>query len=558
MPELTIHNGPNAGSKFSFDRSVVIGRGPLADLSFEDPLVSRRHARLSWDDGDCFLSDLGSENGTFLNNARLTDPVRLRNGDSLTFGSVIAEYNEQRADGGAAIAEDVEEPSIRVIHKASDSAVISSRMDADTADAEVASANTEGAPTFKSRQFEFFSEFGRVISHSFDQDRLLSFVLNELMQIVPYVERVFIMLWDEDAETLVPKRARARSGEVEEIAVSRTLLEEVMTSRQGVLVLDSQDDARYQDSGSLRALDIRSAICVPMLFQDQFYGVIQADSSSGVRPFRRRDMALMLGAASQVAMFLAHERLRDRLQQRERVERDMMLARKVQQQFLPQGTPDIPGYDFAVDYSPALAVGGDYYDFPFLSDGRIGIAVGDVSGKGVSAALYVAKLTSDLRYQAVRCAEPAEILRRVNLNLAGGDTAGMFVTLALLALEPKSGKLEVASAGHPLPIVRHRQGEVTSLGKTGDPPLGLDPNTTFAQHGYQLDPSDVVMLYTDGINEAEDRAREMFGEERLRAVVGKSAGVSNLLNAVLSAVKGFVGDNPQSDDITVLCFGREG
>ena len=296
---------------------------------------------------------------------------------------------------------------------------------------------------------------------------------------------------------------------------------------------------------------------MPILCQNEIYGAIQVDTTSGGVPFGHADMSLLVTVATQVGMSLAYADLHARTVERELLEQDMKLARRVQRLFLPQHIPKVPGYSFCVDYSPALEVGGDLYDFLDLPDGRLGIVVGDVSGKGVSAALYVAKLSADVRYISVDHAAPAEILTRVNQVLAQGGEEGMFVTLVLMSLDPTCGEIVVSSAGHLLPFVRNASGQIRALGRAGGAPLGLSQHSTFEQQTYQLEPSDSVVLYTDGVTEAVGKDAELFGERRFQEAIQRSDGSSkDIIGRVLPAVRQFIGDEPQSDDITVLCVRR--
>ena len=188
------------------------------------------------------------------------------------------------------------------------------------------------------------------------------------------------------------------------------------------------------------------------------------------------DLNLVAGIAGTVSITIAYARVHARLLDQQLIERDMMLARKVQQRFLPARPPETSGYGFAVHYEPAMAVGGDFYDFLALADGRVGVAVGDVCGKGVGAALYAAKLGSELRYESVGQSEPAAILARVNNSLAAWSEDGMFVTLVLAVLEPGSGRLTVASARHPFPMLRTRTGVVCDVDGQPGTALGISPD----------------------------------------------------------------------------------
>jgi serine phosphatase RsbU (regulator of sigma subunit) len=256
-------------------------------------------------------------------------------------------------------------------------------------------------------------------------------------------------------------------------------------------------------------------------------------------------------------MALAYARVHTKLVERELVERDLGLARKIQQHFLPPRLPALPGFEFGVAYQPALAVGGDLYDFVTLGDGSLAIAVGDVSGKGIAAALFAAKVMSDLRYEAAGQAEAAAILGRVNRVLAARDHEGMFVTLALVIITPSASRLTVASAGHPLPLVRDATGRVVTIGHSGDGPLGLDADAKFSQYRYEIDARDAVVLYTDGFLEALNAENDQYGHERLCETVASCApGPKTIVDAITEDVRTFESGRPQSDDVTVVCFER--
>ncbi len=518
----------------------------MSDLSLDDPTVSRRHAMLSWAQGECFVSDLDSENGTTINNKLVLESVLLNDGDQVVFGAVAAEYSQEAVIGAVQ-----NEATIRF-------------ADEGPIDRQVLLTMAEGTAAEQQerdlvrRRLRFLADLGKVVSRTFDEKTLLSFVVDELFNLIPEAERAFITLWDADSEQLIPKTARTRSGDSSELVASRTLLNEVVRTREGILVADVNRDERLATVESISKIRMLSAICVPMIFQEDLLGVLLVDSTKSGGPFGKMELALMFGIASQIGMWLANAKLHARLVERELVERDMMLARKVQQHFLPQQTPKIEGYQFNADCSPALAVGGDFYDFLHLAGGRIGIAVGDVSGKGVSAALYSAKASSDIRYLSVDQEQPAPILARVNRVLSQEAKGGMFTTLALLVLEIASGELLVSTAGHPLPLLRQRDGTVKTLGHIGSPPLGLSEDATFRQYQYQLSPSDLVVAFTDGIIEAENRDKEWFGSERFTEAIRRSDGsVESLMQTVLSAVKSFSGGEQPSDDLTLLCFSRE-
>jgi len=364
------------------------------------------------------------------------------------------------------------------------------------------------------------------------------------------------MLYDAEENQLLPEVARTRSGEATEIAVSRTLIREVIQSHQGLLCADALDDARYSMGASIVNFQIRSVIVVPMIAEGKVLGVVHVDGAESSKAFEEDDMALLLGIASQAALSLANSRLHQRLLKQELLEQDLMLANRIQHKFLPQRPPQVPGYDFQDDYNAALEVGGDYYDFFELPNGQIGIALGDVSGKGVSAALYMAKLSSDVRFQSASRTGPAEIMNGINASLMADVEEGMFVTLVYLSLDPATGEVQYSNAGHLRPLLRRANGEVISLEGAADVPLGIDEETEFRQDSFQLEPGDTVVIFTDGVVEATDPDHEQFGDERVLETLKASSGTpADVKETILSAVKAFFRGAPPNDDLTLVCFG---
>ena len=242
--------------------------------------------------------------------------------------------------------------------------------------------------------------------------------------------------------------------------------------------------------------DVQSILCVPIVFDDRTLGVIHADAGSTAARFHEADLAMLVRAAGPVGLALAYTRLHAQEVEQEVLAHDMAIATKVQQQFLPQRMPSLDGYTFGVDFDPAAGVGGDFYDVLQLGADVWCLGVGDVCGKGVSAALLAAKVGSDLRYQAIGETEPAAILQRVNRVICEGGQEDMFVTAVLATLHVSEGRLLVSSAGHPWPIVRRVTGQAAGIAGTSDAPLGVSPDTVFHQREYVLSPGEIAVFFT--------------------------------------------------------------
>jgi serine phosphatase RsbU (regulator of sigma subunit)/ketosteroid isomerase-like protein len=249
---------------------------------------------------------------------------------------------------------------------------------------------------------------------------------------------------------------------------------------------------------------------------------------------------------------LAQERI-----ERERVEQELEVARRIQQASLPKEVPTLEGWHIASFYQPAREVGGDFYDFHLLSEGRVGLVVGDATGKGVPAALVMSTTCGMLRLAAQSYSSPAEMLQRVNEALFPYIPTNMFVTCFYGVLDPKSGHLSYANAGHNLPCRRH-DGQADELRARGMP-LGLMPGMAYEEKEAMLETGDSVLFYSDGLVEAHDpQRREMFGFPRLRRLVGEHSGADgSLIDPLLSELSGFVGERwEQEDDITLVTLRR--
>ncbi len=234
------------------------------------------------------------------------------------------------------------------------------------------------------------------------------------------------------------------------------------------------------------------------------------------------------------------------------------MARRIQHASLPKVVPTLEGWQISPYYQPAREVGGDFYDFHLLSRGQLGVVVGDATGKGVPAALVMSTTCGMLQLaaQALGSSSPGEVLERVNEALLARIPSNMFVTCFYAILDPKSGSLTYANAGHDLPYVRRVGGECEELRARGMP-LGLMPGMGYEEGEISLREEDGVLFYSDGLVEAHDPNGEMFGFPRLRALVAEHGGERSLGDFLMEDLFSFVGEDwEQEDDITLLTLER--
>jgi serine phosphatase RsbU (regulator of sigma subunit)/anti-sigma regulatory factor (Ser/Thr protein kinase) len=315
---------------------------------------------------------------------------------------------------------------------------------------------------------------------------------------------------------------------------------------------------------SVAVRDLRKAgvaLVVPLISQGELIGTLNLGPRLSEQEYSTDDRRLLASLATQAAPAvrvaeLVLERAGE-IQARERLEQEMRVATLIQQQFLPHELPKLPDWQVAAYYGPARAVGGDFYDFIELPDGRIGIVVGDVTDKGVPAALIMARTQSVLRGEAPRLVAPGEVLRRANEILLPEMPARMFVTCLYLVLEPATGRVVYANAGHLPPYVRTVDG-VVELRATGMP-LGLLPGMAYEEKEAVIDTRQSVLLYSDGVVEAHGPEGDMFGFPRLRELMAHERPSSELLNHLLEQLHEFVGRGwDQEDDITLVALQRTG
>jgi len=254
---------------------------------------------------------------------------------------------------------------------------------------------------------------------------------------------------------------------------------------------------------------------------------------------------------------LTQQRLEQEMRERERIEQELRVARRIQQASLPEEVPTLEGWQISPFYQPAREVGGDFYDFHFLSEGRLGVVVGDATGKGVPAALVMSTTCGMLQLaaRALASSSPGEVLVQVNETLLSRIPPNMFVTCFYAVLDPKSGHLVYANAGHDLPYLQHG-GEAKELRARGMP-LGLMPASSYEEKEIVLDASESILFYSDGLVEAHDPEGHMFSFPRLRALIAEHAGKRSLEEGLLEELYSFVGEDwEQEDDITLLALRR--
>lgn len=564
MAILKRANGDSAGQLIELkNERIVIGRLPDCDIILDAPGVSRRHAEVKRAGNAFVVTDLHSRNKTLVNDTFI-EPGRdhpLRSGDRINICDVELIFYP------ALPTKETKRPSGDVME------ITEGEIDDDpnmhTLDASRSSALASVVrPEVK---LKAILEIARNLSSELRIDAVAPKILDSLMELFPQAERLFLVMVDPETKRLVrkafkyrPNRRTPFSGGIPDdeipMSISRSIVNYVLGQKKAVLSQDAGNDKNLPTSASIADLKIRSVMCAPLLTPDgQALGIIQLDTSDR-RQFLQDDLDVLLAVAGQAAISMQNAAMHESLLERERIDRDLKLAEQVQIRFLPHAIPTIPGYEFFAHYHPAYNVGGDYYDFVNLPHNRLAIALGDVSGKGVAAALMMAKFSGDTRYCILTENAPAPAANELNALLCAAGIEEKFITLSLSVLDVPHRKLTLASAGHLPVLVRRADGKVEEIGEDiAGFPLGIMPSSDYQQTDILLDTGDIVVIFSDGVPDSRNPGEELYDSRdnrRLVARIAESSGSPEAVGrSILQAIREFSAGHHQADDITLICFG---
>ena len=564
MFHLLVTSGPSQGTRYELvDGEYVLGRDPSeCQIPIKDvPAVSRKHARLFKSGNSYAVEDLKSRNKTYLNGepAGIEEARLLRHGDQIRICEVTFVFEaDVPISPGAKLPQMVDGANLAQMsdddHDSLNSTILKS-FPVDVSSSSQGSVRLTASPEVKlAALIEITQNLGRAIS----LDEVLPQVLKSLFKIFVQADRGFIVLQTPDGK-LIPRWVRLRREDGHDtIRISRTIIRKVMESREAILSADAATDDRFEMSQSIADFRIRSMMCAPLLDNEGTpMGALQIDTLNQRQKFQPEDLELLISAAAQASIAIQNAQMHDASLRQKEIERDMQLAKDVQRGFLPEARPDLPGYAFFDYYQPAEQVGGDYFDYIPLPDGRIAIVVADVVGHGIAAALLMAKLSAEARFSLYSEHDPAAAITRLNDKLSKLNIQ-RFVTLICAVLCPKTHKLTIVNAGHMAPLVRRKGGTIEEPGEAvAGLPLGINEGVVYEQVETTIGPGETVTLYTDGINESIDKAGTFYTIERMRKHARENdKGPEHFGNLIVKDVERFLTGAIQNDDMCLVCFGR--
>jgi len=573
---LKVIKGSSAGQVLALSgEKVVMGRHPSCQIVLDNASVSRQHAQIVEDHGIFLVEDLRSRNGTQVNKQSIRGRTELRDGDEIKVcdyafvfmlkatgpaipvtgdSSVIARVLSRETSPNPLGNIDAEsEPDLEAASESSQNSSVITSMGAGSSETGL---RLNVRPEAKLRAIlEISMAIGKVLKLS----EMLPIILKSLFKIFPQADWGFVLLKDHNSERLRLRASHSRRPDSDDVPVSMTVVKQAMETGQAILSADVYSDRRFQSSESIADMQLRSLMCTPLMdTSSTALGVLQLSTLDASQPFNSDDLDLLISVGTQAALAVENGAMHETLMKQREFDRDMEIAAQVQLGFLPSEAPSVDGYEFADHYQAAQSIGGDYFDYVHLPDGRLAVVIGDVAGKGVPAALLMARLHASARYHLFSASSANQALTSLNFEMANSGLGYRFITLSIAMLDPKTHQLELASAGHLPPILRHQGNKAEFVGfHESGMPLGVLADQDYASLIIPLQPKDVIVFYTDGITEAMNHESALYTRERALTMIAAGAeSVEDLVPSLIDAVEEFCEGREQRDDICVTALRR--
>ncbi|MBP3529912.1 MAG: SpoIIE family protein phosphatase [Thermoguttaceae bacterium] len=558
--------------------SIVVGRHPYCDVVLNNNAVSREHARLTKRGDGVYVEDLHSRNGVWVNGVKIAEPTRIYSRDSLQVGdATLVFYSDSPLAVRETIrAEQLRQNSLCWRDGEQDRPNITSQLTLNSSSSfcDDAVANRRTACEYE-REIRLLEErvrvlldFARILGKADDISDLTPRFLTNILRLFPSADSACVLAPDAKESTakrpvlkLVHYKRRDEESD-EPFRVSRAIVKHVVATRSAVVSDAAFEDSRFDSSESIVRSHICSVMAAPIcdVATNEILGVIQIDARKNGRRFEQDELKLLVAVANQIAVYVENQSYRDARVREKMERREMEFATQVQRGFLPIELPKVENYDFYDYYCPAKFVGGDYFDYVPLPDGKLAILLGDVSGKGISASLLMAKLSSEARYGLLLEKKYAAVMERLNRVYSENRWGDRFVTFVLAILEPETGTLRVYNAGHLYPIVAKTDGTVEFIGEGRNGfPLGVIPDATYEETVYRMAPGDAVALMSDGLPDAINSDDQALGGRGVSELFRNPDGLAAapLGRRLVVGVLDYVGGAQQVDDQCLVVFRRK-
>jgi phosphoserine phosphatase RsbU/P len=516
-----------------------LGRATTNELCYPDDFgLSRQHLAFEKAGGQWVVKDLGSKNGTLLNGFRVSAATPLNSGDTINAGHLQITFS-----GGMESVEDLGKTVVFVekaeVESAPDNTVVASLSDL-----------KPGASVASERHAEALVRAGRELASHRPLGELFGLILDLSVEAVGGARAILMVL--ENGE-LTPKANRG-----EGFRISKTVRDQVINDKRSLLVRDASADELFKMQASIVLQRVKSFMAVPLQTNEKVIGLIYIDQPDITREFTADDLSLLTVMANVAAIRIEHARLNEVEQAERLMAKELAQAGEIQRRLLPAKAPAVPGLELSGMNLPCRTVGGDYYDFFPLSDGRVALVVGDVAGKGMPAAMLMSSLQARLQILLETDENPASIVQRLNKSIAANCPDNRFITFFLAIVDVNSGEIRYCNAGHNPPILVRGGGFPENL-EGGGIILGILPIAQYTEHRAQMNPGDTLVLFSDGVSEAMPAGLdEEFGEMRITMSVMNrgSQTPQQIIDGIMEDLQTWCAGAPYADDVTILIAKR--
>ncbi|HBP23061.1 MAG TPA: hypothetical protein DEA08_35475 [Planctomycetes bacterium] len=536
-------------------------------LEIPDPNMSRRHCVIERrETGEVILTDCNSSNGTKVNDKPVLSQ-ELNNGDCITCGSTVMRFALSQAEL-ARMPQPTPAPAPEPPPNFQEDQTVRQVGLREGADRRGGGDRRRRGPaktqvavlTHERDDLRKVLEITKQLNQVHDLRSLLEAIIDAAIALMAAERGFLILLADGDMKVEIARRSDKTSIPPTAMQVSTQICRQVIDSGAPVLTTNAAADDRFGRYKSVVGLKLRSILCVPFRIKDEVFGTVLLDAGD-VGAFSKRDVEVLSAFGDQAAIAIENARLLNAARRRSRIEQELRIASQIQTKLLPRSFPQLPGLHVYGSTQPAKEVGGDYFDFIVREDGQLWFCIGDVTGKGVPAGMVMASARSALRSLVQRVADTRELVVALNRFLCDDlEDEEIFLSFVLMRFDPLSGRLFYTGAGHENLVIYRAATGAVELRKTGGTVLGLTPRveSTYKEVELELALGDALLLYTDGVTEAINEERELFGTDRLcessRRHLGHSPRIA--LHNVVGDVMRYQGRQPQRDDVTLVVVRR--
>jgi len=560
IPMTNLYVYPKMGEAFTFplrkDR-VTIGRAGDNDISLLDQFCSGHHAVVSRAEKGYVVEDRSSKNGTFVNGKRIRLETELKKGDEVLVGSTRILFDKE-------IQSQVEMVEGTDLSQSPNTVIgvrdILKKPALDRATRIEAPVSDLGRLQREQKFLGVLNEVSQALIYHLPLNKLLEYIMDLIAKSIP-MDRGVLMIKEGNPPQPIPKVVRILHAGLrhQSIQVSQSIVQTALSQNQAILISDIQSDTQFRRQASLIQSEVRSAMCVPLWNNQEIIGLIYLDRTSVLEQFTQEDLKLLTLLANLAAVKIENAKSFEQALEKNRMERELALAAEIQKNFFPKENPVLKNYEVCGSNRSCYQVGGDYYDFIPIDASRLGIVIADVSGKGVSASLLMASLRARLQADIHPGFGLAETVGRLNDFVYRSSESHTFITFFFLELDTGAGRGLFVNAGHNPPLLLRKEGGTERLEGTGFC-LGMFPSADYAVKPFSLGSGDILCLYTDGITESRNTAKDQYGDDRLIGLLRKHSPLPAraIMDRVFDEVRAFSSCAEPQDDMTLVLVKRIG